>query len=199
MQSLIELLCETEIPLTLRTVIGSSLIPKARNSLAAEFLATDCTHLLFLDCDLSFRADHVEALLAHRVPIVGAYYARKRSGDPGWVVRRLPDDPPVNPENGLQLLAGIGAGFLLIERAVFEAMIAHGGEAIRYYADEVLREEHDFFPVGIQVDPDGRRRYLGEDNGFCRRARELGFPVYGDPNLVLAHHGTAAFPLTEHL
>lgn len=197
MQSIIELLCWTEHPLTLRTVIGCSLISKARNILVAEFLATDCTHLLFLDSDQDFSPGQVARLVAHDVPIVGGYYARKRSGDPRWNVRTLPDAPPVNPETGLQELAGIGTGFLLVARSVFEAMIAAYGHFSRYTADESGREEYDFFPVGPHTFPDGSRLYLGEDYGFCQRARDLGIPVHGDPTILLGHLGTATFPLIE--
>jgi hypothetical protein len=36
----------------IRLMLGDSLISQARNRLTADFLASDCTHCLFVDCDV---------------------------------------------------------------------------------------------------------------------------------------------------
>src|SRR5690242_19855864 len=54
-----------------------SLVPRARNKMASEFLAGDWTHLLFIDADISFTADDILFLLSLDKDMIGAPYARK--------------------------------------------------------------------------------------------------------------------------
>ena len=56
---------------------GESLITRARNDLANEFLDSDSTHLLFIDADISFNPISVFELLIQRKDIVGATYPVK--------------------------------------------------------------------------------------------------------------------------
>ena len=43
----------------IRCLANDSLIPRARNTLTADFLATDCTHLLFIDSDILCTREHL--------------------------------------------------------------------------------------------------------------------------------------------
>lgn len=56
---------------------GESLISRARNSLVAQFMSKDFTHLLFLDSDLVFEPIAVLRLLASRLEFCGAIYPKK--------------------------------------------------------------------------------------------------------------------------
>jgi hypothetical protein len=165
----------------------------ARNTAVADFLQTDCTHLLFIDADIVFRKEQILRLLSHDVDIVGGLYPKKAQGKIKWVCNALPDRPPPE-ENGLIKLKHIGTGFMLIRRRVFVEMIGHFGDEIAYLEDEIDRELWNFFPMGI-VD----RRMLSEDWFFCNRARELGFVVYGDTVVLLKHIGTVVFPLETQI
>jgi hypothetical protein len=102
-------------------MLGDSLIPQARNRLTADFLASDCTHCLFVDCDVIFTSRDVERLLSHNESFVGGLYAAKRPGGPIFEFDMLPHKPSVN-ERGLLPVGHIGAGFLLIARTVFEVV-----------------------------------------------------------------------------
>jgi hypothetical protein len=42
---------------------GDSLVSRARNRLAADFLESDCTHLLFIDSDIVFEPEDIIRLL----------------------------------------------------------------------------------------------------------------------------------------
>jgi hypothetical protein len=180
--------------MTLRMIIGDSLVSRARNALTADFLASDCTHLLFIDSDLIFSAEQIDRLLAHDLPIVGGFYPKKQQGDLAWVCNAHVDFPPPD-ERGLQSLRYIGTGFLLVKREVFDLMIITYRKEIEYVADGTGRTEHDLWPVGVHAAKDGGRRYLSEDWFFCQRALDLGYQVYGDPRVILKHIGSSIFPL----
>ena len=54
---------------------NDSLIARARNTVAAEFLKSDCSHLLFIDADIQFNPrDAIRLLMAHK-DIVGRVYS----------------------------------------------------------------------------------------------------------------------------
>lgn len=45
-------------------LFNESLITRARNYCADEFMRSDCTHLMFIDSDIGFNANDVIAMLA---------------------------------------------------------------------------------------------------------------------------------------
>jgi hypothetical protein len=179
-----------------RFLQGEGLIPRARNRLTADFLATDCTHLLFIDCDLIFRVEDVERLATHDEGVVGGFVPIKRDGELLLASEALSDPPPPD-ERGLIPLRYIG-GFLLVRRDVFEKMLAVYGDEIAYRCDRTGRVEHDFWRVGIyRPRREQPGRYLSEDWYFLQNAIDLGFKVYGDTHVVLKHIGTIPYPATS--
>lgn len=183
--------------LRVRNYIGDSLVSRARNVLAAEFLASDSTHLLFVDSDLVFSPEHVARLLSHDEPIVAGCYPKKQR-ELSWVCNVF--DPPGEPDaRGLHSVRYAGTGCLCIAREVFEAMLARWPE-IAYDPDagEGESERWDFFAVGPYQCPDtGRRRYLSEDWWFCQRALDLGYQIHMDTEVVLKHSGSAVYPIDD--
>ena len=85
--------------------------------------------------------------------------------------------------NGLGELQGVGLGFVLVKREVFERLIAAYPE--RWIEDEQL---YDLFPTGAVGG-----RYEGEDIGFCRLWRDCGGDVWVDPSVRLQHVGSTIF------
>ena len=180
-------------------LVGESLVCRARNRLACDFLASDATHLLFIDSDLIFSPEHVDRIAGHAargVPIVAGLYPKKQRAL-GWVCNVL-EPCPEPDEHDLQPVKYAGTGFLCIARAVFEAMMAAYPEA-RYDPDDGDAWDRDlweFFPVGIRECPEtGRRRLLSEDWWFCQRARDLGYEVMMDTRIVLKHVGQFIYPI----
>lgn len=194
-QSMMQFHADPKVEAYLHLKVGDSLVSRARNCLAADFLATDCTHLLFIDSDLVFSADQVARLVSHDVDIVGGCYPAKAEGKIKWIVNTH-HEPKEIQANGLQEMRYVGTGFMLVKREIFLRMIEQFGEAISYKPDESKRSiEWDFFAVGPYQYPDGSRRYLSEDWYFCQRALDLGFKVWADTRVILKHIGQAIYPL----
>ena len=76
-QSLLQLnnvLRDNNIQSMMSFMFNESLITRARNALAHQFLKTDCTHLMFIDADIRFNAyDVLPMLSADKDVIVGIY------------------------------------------------------------------------------------------------------------------------------
>jgi hypothetical protein len=173
---------------------GDSLINRARNSLTAQFLKSDCTHMLFIDCDLVFSLDHIARIMSHDVDVVGGIYTKKQEGDVCIVANRLEGD--VEQRGDLMPVKYIGTGFMCISRRVFEVMTEKYGDDMWYARDDrpdVL--EQDFWRSAPYQYTDGTRRYLSEDWWFCQRWLDCGGLVYMDLKMVLKHSGMAIYPL----
>jgi hypothetical protein len=168
----------------------------SRNNLTAQFLKTDCTHLLFLDSDLIFEPEQVERITSHHVPVVGGCYPLKGEGELQWCGNGFLDrELPVH-DDGLQQVRFIGTGFMVIRRDVIERMIEADRAEIEYQRDEPPHAtQWDVWRMGVRQTDDARRRFLTEDWFFCQRANELGFTVWADTQVCLRHIGTAIWPL----
>jgi predicted O-methyltransferase YrrM len=75
--SLTEVCRERGIGFMLFTLTNESLISRGRNTCVAAFLASDCTHLLFIDADITFSPDSVLRLLACEKEVCGCCYPKK--------------------------------------------------------------------------------------------------------------------------
>jgi len=180
--------------------IGDSLVSRARNRIAARFLQSDCTHLLFLDTDLIFSPEHIARLVSHDRPFLIGLYPKKQE-ELAWVCNTRADFPPRDPETGLQRILYGGTGCMLIAREVFESIILKHPE-LRYDPDHGEPEQplYDFFKVGVHFDEVANtRRYLSEDWYFCEMADKAGYPLYADTHVVLKHCGEAVYPLASSL
>ena len=57
---------------------NESLITRARNGLVKMFYQTDCTHLLFIDADISYRAEDIVSMIDADKDIICGVYPKKR-------------------------------------------------------------------------------------------------------------------------
>jgi hypothetical protein len=163
-----------------------SFLPRNRDLICADFLGSDCTHLLCLDADIVWRASDLAALLALATDFSFGYYQVKRAGGP------LTCDEPIGSHTigGVEVNehAGCGAGFVLLSRSCVERMTAA-------YADERYEYQGRLLTglwqtSGRVTRSDGRVVAEGEDYAFCRRWRALGGRIYGHPGVVLGHLGS---------
>lgn len=178
------------IPFAVATMTNESLITRARNALAARFLASAASHLLFIDSDIGFSADAVLRLLGHGRPVIGGLYRSKTTERQEWVATFPAGAPPRvrrDLATGAVEVLAIGTGFLMIHRDVLAAM-AEAHPDTRYRGEDGT--VHALFATGIDPGaPPGEGRYLSEDYHFCARWRAMGGEIWCDPAIRLEHHG----------
>jgi hypothetical protein len=92
-------------------------------------------------------------------------------------------------------IANGGTGFMLIKRAVFDALADKVPSYTNdmYHAVDTVREVKvikEFFATSIDEESN---RLLSEDYHFCKIAREQGFKVYAAPWASFGHTGTYTF------
>ena len=197
-------------------MFNESLITRARNALAHQFLQSDCTHLLFIDSDIRFNApDIVSMIHADKEIICGIYpkkeinwFTVKKAMDNGvdqnnlkfhtgsFVVNlvgyvgevTVPVNQPVEIFNG-------GTGFMLIKREVFEKLSPNVPEYTNDVGD-LSGQLHnqakikEFFATSIEPETN---RLLSEDYHFCRIWRLQGGKVWAAPWAHLGHMGSYLF------
>lgn len=201
----LEALRRQGIACALRFLTNESLITRARNTLAAQFLADEnATHLLFIDADIEWSPASVLSLLARDLPLVGGAYPMKQINWPAVVAH--PQDPAaaaalyaVNPltgstiSGGLMAVRDIGTGFLLIRRTVLTEL----APGLPHYQVQPYLQHEQGIPARItaffetMIDEDGT--YLSEDYAFCRRWQALGGTVWLDLSCQLTHVGSYRF------
>src|SRR5882672_8315762 len=197
------------IPWELIRIEGDSYVDRAKNTIVANFLETDCTDLIMIDSDESWHPNAISRLLQHPEEIVaGAYPFKNRwnqfAGTPleeikdgvlqysGW--RELSD--------GACLLEAysVAGGFLRIKRSALEKFAdaypqdvyiddyAWPGRPGRTYTAFFECARHNYFR-------------LGEDSEFSRKMRAAGIKLWIDPNITIRHHGMHSWEgnLHEHL
>lgn len=205
--------------LNMATVINESLVTRARNELVKYLMMTDCTHIFFIDADISFKPDDVyRIVLQDKDVVVGAYPLKKvhwqnidtSKANSSQDVQRMATDYVINIKfaneeqektgmvpvvDGLIEVYDAGTGFMCIKRSVIEKMIDEYKEA--HYVKEpkhVFHEGDDGLRWALfdtMIDEDGR--YLSEDYTFCRRWQKMGGKIWLDPQVVLTHIGTHNF------
>ena len=196
-------------------MFNESLITRARNALAHNFLKTDCTHLMFIDADIRFNPGDIPPMVDADKEIICGIYPKKEinwqsvkdaveRGVPvdqlkyhtgSFVVNlveytatvTVPINQPVEIWNG-------GTGFMLIKREVFEQL----ADKVPTYVNDVTDlsgsikndEIREYFTTSIE---EGTNRLLSEDYHFCNIWRKAGGKVWAAPWVQLAHIGTYAF------
>lgn len=198
-------------------------ITRARNMLTGMFLASDCTHMLFVDADIDFTAEDVfsmvRAMDGHsECGVLGAAYPRRMTN---WrnVARAaelgLASDNPAElaryaGEFALQFLHAdqsfaltdlveltrVGTAMMLIRRDVLDGMRGAFPD-VAFRPDPAERQAHG---VGELVHAffypmiePETQALLSDDYAFCRRVRDAGFRIWLAPWVRTTHSGPAVF------
>ena len=197
------------VGLNFSCVVNDSLVTRARNYLAFQFLNSPATHLMWIDADIGFDPVDIVKMVSADKDIVCGIYPKKEINWPA-VARAasegVPPDQLRDHENSLVLnlidhspdrvtaeglieIANAGTGFMLIKRAVFEALADDAPSYIDGSTPGI--ELKEFYAVSI--DPDSGNSLLSEDYHFCKLARDHGFKIYAAPWVRLNHTGTYIF------
>jgi hypothetical protein len=190
---------------------NESLITRARNGLVKMFYQTDCTHLLFIDADISYRAEDIVSMIDADKDIICGVYPKKRiawerindalakgiigedlkhyTGD--LVINKLNyvDTPIEDKSEPVEIFNG-GTGFMLIKRNVFDLLKPH----CPTYTNDMLPGQQEIVTeyFATSIEPDSNR-LLSEDYHFCRLARLNGIKVWAAPWVELGHIGSYKF------
>ena len=152
---------------------GHLSVTSGRLALRSDFLKSDCTHLLFVDDDVAPYDDGaVERLLADDKDIVGGVYFMWSSKDKiGFPVpctfRKAGQSYRPVVGAGVSAVDAMGAGFLLIRRAVLEHESMARSFRLELTPEGVLRKSDDF--------------------SFCEDAAKLGYQVWADYRVMCSH------------
>ncbi|MDK2761722.1 MAG: hypothetical protein KYX64_10255 [Sphingopyxis sp.] len=198
-------------------------IDRARNVLTAMFLASDCTHLLFVDADIDFAADDVFSMvraMADRseCAVIGAAYPRRMINwdnvalavergfgreDAADLARFAGDFALqfVHPNQSFALtdlveLARVGTGMMLIRRDVIETLRDTLPD-LAFRPDPAERAAHGIGPLESAVFSSmidpETQALLADDYAFCHRVRDAGFRIWLAPWVRTTHSGPAIF------
>ena len=173
----------------------SPLIHQARNYLTSVFLATEYTHLLFIDSDVEFGPEAGLRMLVADKDIITTPYRVKdeRIDQPRYTVK-FPDPKvvPILPGGLVEIEAG-PTGLLLIKRAVFEKIIKNRPDLkIKNKATPNAGKSHEFYYNFFDFAFEDGYTW-GEDVSFCKLARKQGFKLYANTVSPTAHRGEYAW------
>lgn len=202
---------------------NNAVIDRARNVLAAAFLQSDATHLVFVDGDIGFDPEQVFDLVSRmqgddRLAVVGAPCPKRRinwslvasaaakglgQGNPAELERFSGVfaldalDPQTNFRVDEPLeLTRVGTGLMVIRRDVIETLCAAHPE-LRYNADQLDRDSGlagDTLTALFQPLIDPESGHLlSDDYAFCRRVRDAGYRIWLAPWMRTSHTGPARF------
>jgi len=185
-----------------------SLIPRARNLIANEFLRqTEYSHLLFIDADIGFMPELPWQYLKADKDVVCGIYPVKHieleklrslnqdvpervaaGASMHYAVKLKPGGRP-EPGTGLLPVEYGATGFMLIRREVFGRM-AEAYPELRYdyaYTNDDHPNNVAFFDTVIDTE---NREYLPEDYAFCKRWTDIGGEIYADVHSIFTHVGS---------
>lgn len=140
-------------------------IARARNALCHHFLESDCTHMLFVDDDMTFHSGHIFQMLVATDynGIIGALCPRKNMSTGNGVYDCYqPRKPRAEKTDTLYEAYRVGTGIMLIPRQVLEQL------------DVGVIDGHKTFFEFVTVANQG---YLSEDYYFCDLVHNAGFGV----------------------
>jgi hypothetical protein len=203
---------------TFSHMMNESLITRARDSLANDFLDTpQCTHLMFIDSDIGFNPNDIIPMIKADKDIICGLYPKKEINwnqikdavEKGvqpkelgkytgvFVVNAVDDSSQIEVklQEPIEIANG-GTGFMLIKRNVLETL----KDVVPTYNSDMYkivdterkpRKIYQFFDTSI--DKDAGDRLLSEDYHFCKLARSNGFKVWAAPWAELSHTGSYTF------
>ena len=217
-------LCQAyEVDMKAWFMFNESLITRARNYCADEFMRSDFTHMMFIDSDIGFDPNDVLTLAALSEPgseyeiMCGPYPKKtiawekiKRAVDKGWAdespseLERFVGDYVFNPDENTEeirldepvsVLEG-GTGFMMIQRSAFEKF-AKAYPDLSYLPDHVRTKSFDgsreIMCYFDALIDYKSKRYLSEDYMFCQWSREIGVKTWMCPWMKLIHNGSYNF------
>lgn len=164
-----------------RRISGDCYVHKARDILAADFLASDCTDAFLIDADMGWDVMAPLRMLARPFEFVCGVYPYKddKEGYPA-ACRRGPDGKLVfDRDTGCISMTDAPTGFWRLRRSVFEKM--------RPFADPYHSQGRDLLNFFKTPVIDGV--FYGEDTAFCKYWTIMGGKIWCEPDIDFEHIG----------
>jgi hypothetical protein len=189
-----KLLVRNNIDHGIMTVANESLITHGRSRIANFFVNnTEFEYLFCLDADVAFSPEDMLKLYSYQKSIVSASYPMKT-----LPIRHCYElYNPVKLCGNLVKIGGIGMGFVLIHRSVFEKLNKYYSE-LKYFPGLnnsnypiTEKEYHNSYHYFAEMNKEGK--YLGEDMSFFHRVSDIGYDVWMDTSIELQHIGSHVF------
>jgi hypothetical protein len=193
------------------SITNESLITRARNTLANEFMKSDYDALLFIDADHGFIASDIVKMIESGKDLIGAPYPMKAIDWNNVRKAALAGKENLEAYSGLfainfldeaQTFRGdepfkvkdVGTGMMFIHRTVFEQL----EKVCKKYKYNTVG---DVVPFGEEIveyfttliTPEPESVLLSEDYAFCRMWREIGGDVWAAPWVRISHAGEYNF------
>lgn len=197
--------------LDIQMYFGCTYIELGRNILANTFWKSDCTHLVFIDADNGFMANHFFELLLCKKDIVGGIYTKRKinwdavhaavlAGVPAHQLAHCAGDFPIHALEGHPINIGhepqkvltMPTGFLCISRKTFATYVSA-------FPDRKTTPGNpgsygiQFFTAGTVKCGDGSVGFDSEDNLFCKDMLTLGIDTWVCPWMEVSHYGEHEF------
>jgi hypothetical protein len=192
---------------------GDALITRARAVMAAKFLQSDATHLLFIDADIGFTADQVFRLIEADRDLIGGVCPLKRidwnkarqaaldglkdiqAASVGYVVRFIPNETNSVEldDKGFGPVAYVGTGVMLVKRHVVQAVVEAHPERVAKMRDMAGVDQDQVTMIFDTLIESETGELLSEDYAFCRRWRDLGGQIFADFHSRFTHSGHTTY------
>ena len=204
-------------------LFNESLITRARNYCADEFIRSDSTHLMFIDSDIGFDYKDVLTLLhlcdeGTGYDVVTGPYPKKtiawekikKAVEAGFAdktpfaLEQFMGDFVFNPVAGTTEfrldepveVQEAGTGFMMIHKSVF-SKYAEAFPELSYKPDHIRTASFDgsreIHAYFDCIIDPETRRYLSEDYMFCYNVRKIDMKVWMCPWMKLKHIGSYTF------
>lgn len=193
------------------SITNESLITRARNTLANEFMKSDFDALLFVDADHGFIASDIVKMIESDKDLIGAPYPMKAidwnnvrkaalAGKENleaysglFAINFLDEEQTFRADEPFKV-KDVGTGMMFIRRNVFEKL----KKVCETYKFNTIG---DVVPFGQEIveyfktiiTPEPESVLLSEDYAFCRMWREVGGDVWAAPWVRISHAGEYNF------
>ena len=186
---------ERQIVSDIEMQVGGSLVHHARTKAAWRFLQSDCTHLFWVDSDMSWQAKDFIRLLAIGTKLECVFAAYPCRADPIRFFLAIEETKTYETnEFGCLPVRGAGLGFCCVQRRVIQQ--------IADQSPKLIYPDIDDGPVPRIFRVDERDGYArGEDIAFFDDVSALGYQVWLDPSIELGHIGSKEYraKFSDHL
>ena len=195
-------------------VMKSSLVTQGRQLCVSGFMESNCTHMLFIDSDISFNFKMIERMINYDkeiclvpYPIKGTDHDKVRSrilaGDTlsphllgNQYTMSVPDPANVKVTDGFIEVERGPAGCMLIKKEVIHKLIKEYPEfTINQHTlidGKLVKRNHmyNFFDTYWNKDD---KTYTGEDFYFCKLCKHAGIKMYALVDEYISHHGEYSY------